>query len=470
MVTTIKGIDLGTTGIRESSVKTRERIEQSQESIVNKITKEAKERLKKVTETKTGELNFVSFPISKFLEEFGFSSEDKAIKTRLAYNLRQSDNIVTQMGEADNRVVPDNMKPFAYSFVTPEVKKNMGLNAYCMKNLTEEMKEYIHQKAQKVGVKSDIYDLLLVCDYLTAHDAHKKWYKLMGLKLSADLGQPIVRTKEALEDLISAHILLTGQIKRKTRGKDTICHIAYNVKDFSILNNQLLSGEAEDTYRKEHGTDVIASSNLIERKIETVSKEVCEPKIWDIAKDIKDNLNKQKGLSSQKILTNNAASDSIEKSDCKIESYDELSEEDIALVKQLISRMKKPKPSIATEEKKRNSALIKQLRDLLTASQDENNKLRKDNLKAESEINRLKHQLKIQEDFNQAYAAEARKSMNQLISSTSSAVEKYTKISPKKVTEDNIAEFKNDIISAAMDAQNRLRDFTYSNLVENLKK
>ncbi len=470
MVTTIKGIDLGTTGIRESSVKTRERIEQSQENIVNKITREAKERLKKVTETKTGKPNFISFPISKFLEEYGFSSEDKVIKTRLAYNLRQSENIVTQLGEADNRVVPDNMKPFAYSYVTPEVKQNMGLNAYCMKNLSEEMKEYIQQKAQKVNAKSDIYDLLLICDYLTAHDAHKKWYKLMGLKLSADLGQPIVRTKEALEDLISAHVLLTGQIKRKTRGKDTICHLAYNVKDFSVLNNQLLSGEAEDAYKGEHSSDAVASASLIERNIETISEDTCSPQIWDIAKDIQNNLNEHKGLSSQKFLTDESSSDILEKSDCKIKSYDDLTKEDAALITQLILRMKKPKLSVEVEEQKKNSALIKQLRDLLTASQDENNQLRKDNLKAESEINRLKHQLKIQEDFNQAYAAEARKSMNQLISSTSSVVEKYTKIPPKRVTADDTAEFKNEIISAAMDAQNRLRDFTYSNLVENLKK
>jgi len=89
---------------------------------------------------------------------------------------------------------------------------------------------------------------------------------------------------------------------------------------------------------------------------------------------------------------------------------------------------------------------------------------------ATSEKNKLSIKLEKHERFNEAYAKEARKAMNQLISSVSSSTEWFTKIPAKKLDEDNIAEFKNQVFEAATGAQNRLRDFTYSELVEPLKR
>ena len=471
MVTTIKGIDLGDTGIRESSLATRKRIEDNQWKTVKKISDEALKRLKKITETETGEPAYISFPISKFLEEYGFSAEDRTIKTRLAYTLRQSCNIVTQLGEAENRVVPDNMKPFAYSYVPEEVKERMGLDAYCMKNLSKEMKEYIQQRTQKAGAKSEIYDLLLVCDYLTAHNAHKQWYKLMGLKLSADLGQPVMRTKEALEDLIAAHILLTGQIKRNTRGKDTICRLAYDIKEYSTLNNQLLSGEAEDDYRAGKGSETIVDERLIERKIETVDEKIIPmDKAKSMVQSIQADLDKGLGLSSHEKLTPMNDSARIENIISSDEFDDTLSKEDMMCLRHLISRLKNSSPNKAESNESNNEKALKRLQDLLAASQEENNKLRKEIANLESEKNKLSIKLEKHERFNEAYAKEARKAMNQLISSVSSSTEWFTKIPAKKLDEDNIAEFKNQVFEAATGAQNRLRDFTYSELVEPLKK
>ena len=113
---------------------------------------------------------------------------------------------------------------------------------------------------------------------------------------------------------------------------------------------------------------------------------------------------------------------------------------------------------------------IQKLQRLLSLSQKENTDLRAELAKAESETNKLMHRVKILKDFNDAYTSEARKAMNQLISSVSTITERYTQIPCKRVTPDDTAEFKNGIISAATESQNRLRDFTYSQSVEALKK
>ena len=107
---------------------------------------------------------------------------------------------------------------------------------------------------------------------------------------------------------------------------------------------------------------------------------------------------------------------------------------------------------------------------MLSSAQVTENQLRKDLANAERELNTLKHDLKIQEEFNQAYAAEARKSMSHLISSVTTTVENFSKKPVKQITGDDIAEFKNDVITAAVNAQNRLKEFTYSKKVESLKK
>lgn len=471
MVTTIKGIDLGSTGMRESSILSRERIEQNQSNLVTKLTKEAFERIKKLTQTDSDEPVFVSFPISKFLGEYGISAEDKATKTQVAYNLKKLENIITRWGEAENRIVPDNMKPFAYSCVSKDTKAKLGLKAYCMKNLSEEMKEYIYEMTRKKNVQSDIYDLLLVCDYLTAHNAHKQWLKLMGLKLSADLGQPIRVTKQALEDLIAAHVLLTGKVKRSTRGKDTICRLTYHIKEFGALNNQLLSGQAEDEYRASTETDIVVNENLIERHVTTLEDKIIPlSKTKNITASIQQSINDGLGLTTQKSLTKNQNESTIE--DTLLgDTFDEaLSGEDIKCLKHIISRLKNTQSNDAKSKEGSNEKTVQQLRDLLSSAQVTENQLRKDLANAERELNTLKHDLKIQEEFNQAYAAEARKSMSHLISSVTTTVENFSKKPVKQITGDDIAEFKNDVITAAVNAQNRLKEFTYSKKVESLKK
>lgn len=468
MVTKNKGIDLGETGMRELSVKKREEIEKVQMQSIEKMCDDALSRLKKITKTNSGEPEYISFPISRILEEYGYSGNDKTIKTLLSYFLRGSKNIVTKLGEADNRVVPDNMKPFAYSYVSEDKKRAMGLDAYCMKTLTKEMGQYIEEKAAKAKVTSDIYDLLLICDYLTAHGAHKQWVKLMGLKLSADLGQPVVKTKQALEDLIQANILLTAQIKRTTRGKDTICHLAYSLKDYSIYNNQLLSGVAADEYNSLHGKDLVINNAMVARNIETMSDEKIKDDAKAIAEKIQTGTRENGlGLFTQKELTDKFNSDNI----VDATQQEGLSADDIRCLNYIRQRMLQSSDNkTSSDEEAKLKKTVERLQNLLSSLQEENTGLRKELAKAESETNKLKHSLEIQGEFNQAYAKEARKAMNQLISGVSSTTEQFTKIPLKRVTPDDVAEFKSSIISAATEANNRLRDFTYSKKVESLRK
>ena len=463
-----RGIALDRIGMRESSVKTRIKIEENQNDTVFHLYNEAIKRIKKVTKTETGEPNYISFAISKFLEEYGISVEDKVTKTRLAYLLRGSKNIATKLGEADNRVVPDNMKPFAYSFVSEAKKREMGLDAICMKSLSKEMKAYIKQCADKIEAKSDIYDLLLVCDYLVGRSAHKKWSKLMGLKMSADLGQPIKRTRLALEELILANIFLTGQAKRRLRGFDTICHLAFSKEEYSLYNNQLMTGKAEDEYRSNESEFIKMNSSIMRDKIdaaaERLPKEETE-KFVDLIKNDPENkvlfLKEKTVVSSEDDSSNTLRILQQENKDIS------LSDEDIKCLSHLVKRL----GNIASEKNKdvEEERKIGKLQELITSLQKENTDLRTELAKTESKMNKLKHELKIQTDFNQAYSAEARKSMNQLISSVTSTTEAFTQIPAKRVTSDDIAEFKNGIISAAVQVQNRLKDFKYSISVENLK-
>ena len=463
-----RGIALDRIGMRESSVKTRIKIEENHNDTVFHLYNEAIKRIKKVTKTETGEPNYISFAISKFLEEYGISVEDKVTKTRLAYLLRGSKNIATKLGEADNRVVPDNMKPFAYSFVSEAKKREMGLDAICMKSLSKEMKAYIKQCADKIEAKSDIYDLLLVCDYLVGRSAHKKWSKLMGLKMSADLGQPIKLTRLALEELILANIFLTGQAKRRLRGFDTICHLAFSKEEYSLYNNQLMTGKAEDEYRSNESEFIKMNSSIMRDKIdaaaERLPKEETE-KIVDLIKNDPENkvlfLKEKTVVSSEDDSSNTLRILQQENKDIS------LSDEDIKCLSHLVKRL----GNIASEKNKdvEEERKIGKLQELITSLQKENTDLRTELAKTESKMNKLKHELKIQTDFNQAYSAEARKSMNQLISSVTSTTEAFTQIPAKRVTSDDIAEFKNGIISAAVQVQNRLRDFKYSISVENLK-
>ncbi len=464
-----RGIALDRIGMRESSVKTRIKIEENQNDTVLHLYDEAIKRIKKITKTETGEPNYFSFAISKFLEEYGISVEDKVIKTRLAYLLRGSKNIATKLGEADNRVVPDNMKPFAYSFVSEAKKREMGLDAICMKSLSKEMKAYIKQCADKIEAKSDIYDLLLVCDYLVGRSAHKKWSKLMGLKMAADIGQPIKRTRLALEELIIANIFLTGQAKRRLRGFDTICHLAFSKEEYSLYNNQLMTGKAEDEYRSNESEFIKMNSSIMRDKIdaaaERLPKEETE-KFVDLIKNDPENkvcfLKKDMPISS----TDNS-NDIFHILQPMGNKNARLSDEDVKCLSHLVRRL----GNIASEKNKdvEEERKIGKLQELITSLQKENTDLRTELAKTESKMNKLKHDLKIQTDFNQAYSAEARKSMNQLISSVTSTTEAFTQIPAKRVTSDDIAEFKNGIISAAVQVQNRLRDFKYSISVENLK-
>ena len=463
-----RGIALDRIGMRESSVKTRIKIEENHNDTVFHLYNEAIKRIKKVTKTETGEPNYISFAISKFLEEYGISVEDKVTKTRLAYLLRGSKNIATKLGEADNRVVPDNMKPFAYSFVSEAKKREMGLDAICMKSLSKEMKAYIKQCADKIEAKSDIYDLLLVCDYLVGRSAHKKWSKLMGLKMAADLGQPIKRTRLALEELILANIFLTGQAKRRLRGFDTICHLAFSKEEYSLYNNQLMTGKAEDEYRSNESEFIKMNSSIMRDKIdaaaERLPKEETE-KFVDLIKNDPENkvlfLKEKTVVSSEDDSSNTLRILQQENKDIS------LSDEDIKCLSHLVKRL----GNIASEKNKdvKEERKIGKLQELITSLQKENTDLRTELAKTESKMNKLKHELKIQTDFNQAYSAEARKSMNQLISSVTSTTEAFTQIPAKRVTSDDIAEFKNGIISAAVQVQNRLKDFKYSISVENLK-
>lgn len=480
MVTTTKstGIDLSLLGMRESSVKAREALEMSQEELVNTMYEDALSRIKKVTKSDVSE-TYISFAISKFLEEYGVAAEDKAIKTQLAYRLRGSDNIVTKLGEAEGRVVPDNMKPFAYSYVSKEQKDSLGVEAYCMKNLTQEWKNYIKKRAKKAKVESKLYDLFLVCDYLVAHHADKKWKKLMGLKLSADIGQPIKCTKRALEGLKLMSVLLTGQVKRSTRGKDVICHIASSVEEFSKLNNALLSGQAADEYLKSKGSEVVVNPKAIESMVEIESEKIPKSKICQTITGLIDNSDgkglglidgKKIGLKNQNNLTILEQDDNIKH---KL-SYD-LSQQcnianDDAAFEQIESALRYLRKKGVNANTQKYEQRIEHLQKLLSASQSESIEIRTQLMTAERELNKLKHELAIQTDFNQEYAQEARRAMNQLISVTASITEKFTQIPSKRVTADDIAEFKNGIISAAGEAQNRLRDFTYSKKVEPLRK
>ena len=439
-----KEANLGATGIRENVIRIREKIEEDQKPEVYELLDKAIARLKKATETELDEPNYISFPVSKYLEEFGSSAKNRTARMQLAYYLRGNKNIVTRLGEANDRVVPDNMKPFAYSYVSEEKKKSMGLDAYCMKNLTDEMKEYIQERTKKANAESDIYDLLLVCDYLTVHDAHKKWIKLMGLNMSAALGQPIMRTKKALDDLITARVLVTGQVKRDTRGKATICHLAYSMDDYSELNNQLLSGKAADEFKEKEASKVVVSPKMIMNYMDSEDLMAEESKAYGIMQ----NLDK-KGLGLLQVHDSEQPAPATG-----------LSEKDIRCLKYIVSMVESL--SNGNEKKEVESEkTIARLRESLFHIQKENTDLRENLIKAESEVNKLNQRLKAQEKYNQAYSAEARKSMNQLIASVSSTTENFTRIPHKRVTPDDIAEFKSNIIRAATDAQNRLRDFKY---------
>jgi predicted nucleic acid-binding Zn-ribbon protein len=164
-----------------------------------------------------------------------------------------------------------------------------------------------------------------------------------------------------LQDLIHAKILVTGQVQRETRGKDTICRLAYSIKEYSAINNQLVNS------------------------------------------DIKD---------------------------------------------------ESEKPEKHIDEKK-----IEKLQQLISSLQEENVDLRSNLAKVEHENSKLQHQLKIHKDFNQAYEAESRKATNHFISSVMSTVEWYSK---QKITAEKTHEFKANVITAATDVQNHLRNFTKS--------
>ena len=465
MLSAKKEIGVSSLGMRESSIKAREVIEENQKEPVLKLVKGALNRLEKVTKTESGEPAYISFPITKYMEEFGISPEDKAIKNQLAYQLRGAKNIVTALGKANNRVVPDNMKPFAYSFVSEEQKKRMGLSAYCMKNLTDEMKKYIQDRAKKINAESDIYDLLIVCDFLTAREADKKWVKLMGLKLSADLGQPVRKTRQAIEDLIRANVLVVGQFKRSTRGKETICHLAYDIQEYSKLNNQILSGEAFDEFNKKGISNTMTNARLLMRNIETESEKVSEKQAKAMAEVLENNAD-DKGLGL--LNADNSHSQTVSLDEIKNGNGVIPDEIVMASLTQLMQRLSGQQNCVKTQkEEDKKSA---HLRELLEDLQAENTRLREELANTEAKLSSTEYILEKHKKFNEAYASEARKAMNQLMSETTTALEKYTKKPVKDVTADDTAEFKTETITAITAAQDRLKDFTYSSGVEPLKK
>ena len=465
MLSAKKEIGVSSLGMRESSIKAREAIEENQKEPVLKLVKGALNRLEKVTKTESGEPAYISFPITKYMEEFGISPEDKAIKNQLSYQLRGAKNIVTALGKATNRVVPDNMKPFAYSFVSEEQKKRMGLSAYCMKNLTDEMKKYIQDRAKKINAESDIYDLLIVCDFLTAREADKKWVKLMGLKLSADLGQPVRKTRQAIEDLIRANVLVVGQFKRSTRGKETICHLAYDIQEYSKLNNQILSGEAFDEFNKKGISNTMTNARLLMRNIETESEKVSEIQTKAMAEVLENNAD-DKGLGL--LNADNSHSQTVSLDEIKNGNGFIPDEIVMASLTQLMQRLSGQQNCVKTQEEKDKKSA--HLRELLEDLQAENTRLREELANTEAKLSSTEHELEKHKKFNEAYASEARKAMNQLMAETTTALEKYTKKPVKDVTADDTAEFKTDTINAVTAAQNRLNDFTYSSGVEPLKK
>ncbi len=465
MLSAKKEIGVSSLGMRESSIKAREAIEENQKEPVLKLVKGALNRLEKVTKTESGKPAYISFAITKYMEEFGISPEDKAIKNQLSYQLRGAKNIVTELGKATNRVVPDNMKPFAYSFVSEEQKKRMGLSAYCMKNLTDEMKEYIQDRTKKINAESDIYDLLIVCDFLTAREADKKWVKLMGLKLSADLGQPIRKTRQAIEDLIRANVLVTGQFKRSTRGKETICHLAYDIQEYSKLNNQILSGEAFDEFNKKGISNTMTNARLLMRNIETESEKVSEIQTKAMAEVLENNAdNKGLGL----LNADNSHSQTVSLDEIKNGNGVIPDEIVMASLAQLMQRLNEQQNCVKTQEEKDKKSA--HLQELLEASQLENTRLREELANTEAKLSSTENILEKHKKFNGAYASEALKAMNQLMSEVNKKVVEYTQKNPKDITVDDTSDFENGVINAVTAAQNRLKDFTYSSGVEPLKK
>lgn len=468
---TVKKDDLGVTGVRKTSLEKRSKIEKEQADKIVVMTKDAIERIQKVTKSDSGEVNYIDFPISKFMEEYGFSPRDKTVKTRLTYSLRGAKNVVTRLGKARNRIVPDNMKPFAFSIVPEKIKLEMGVGAYCMKNMSEDQKSYVLKQALKAGVKSDLFDMLLICDYLVAHGGYDRWIRLMPLKLSADLGQPILKTESALKDLIEAKVLLTGNIKRNTRGKTLIARVAFTIKEYSELNNQLVSGKASCMFSSECGETVAMSSSMMAHMVRET--EVPETLAALTTNNLQNNLDgKGLGLLSGKMLTKEKESGTL----LHVEEFDSaqnngkyagnnsdsLPEQDQELLGHLqyvmahiAERSNKPKKEGDTEE-------VERLQSMFNSSQKENAQLRSELARLEGELNKTKNLLDAKSRLNDEYLSEARKAMNQLVSTVSSVTERFTQIPAKRVTPDDVAEFKNGIFSAAGEVQNRLKNFTCS--------